>query len=135
MAHEAVVVELYGNNHDGDPRRFEVYDSQAITKGTILAFSGARHVKACSADNDVVAGIAAMTKEAGDGSTSISAWTNGIFDLYCDAAVTLGYDLTVSAANILKAYTTLDGEKGYVLGKAMEAVGAAGDTINVRVNL
>jgi hypothetical protein len=135
MANEAEVITLLGNNHDGDPISLKVYDSQSIAKGTILAFSGAT-VKAASADNDVFCGIAAVTKEASNGETTISAWTNGIFKMYFDAAVvavTPGLDVTVSAANTLKIYTTLDDEKGYKVGKALETVAAAGNKYAVRV--
>ena len=104
----------------------------AMEKGTILKLSGARAVGPSSADNDPFAGILAREKIAGDGRVEVPVFVDGIFDCYFDSAVTAGQDVTISGANILKAYTTLDDEKGYVVGKALEDVTGSG-TIQVLV--
>ena len=68
-------VELYGQNNDGDPRRYTVASGVAIPKGTVLAMTDPRTAAAHSASGQAVAGVAAMAKSATDGSVSISAWT------------------------------------------------------------
>ena len=48
--------------------------------------------------------------------------------------ITVGNQVTIAGANTIKIYTTLDDEKGYVLGKILETT--AGSTVcRVRVNL
>jgi len=76
MANEAVKVEL--TNQDGFQRTFTCASDAAITKGTLLKFSGDRLAAKSDADLDPIAGIAAMSKQADDYSTKISVWTNGI---------------------------------------------------------
>jgi hypothetical protein len=117
--------------------RYTVADGIAIPKGTILKLESANKATACSADNDPVAGIAMMEKVASDGSTEISAALDGTWGLhYSSAAITVGNDVVVTAANTVGVYTTLDREKGYVVGKALETVSTSGSgTIKVRVNV
>jgi hypothetical protein len=116
MANEAILRDRFSNAVD-----FNCVDGVGIEKGCILKFSGARGVAATSADNDIVVGIAAREKIANDGRTQISVYLDGIFDCVVNDTVAAGDDLTMSGANLLKKYTTLDDEKGYVLGKALEA--------------
>ena len=131
MANEATVINFPKSYMATD---FTVADNTGIEKGTILKISGARTVAAAGADNDICAGIAAAEKVAGDGRTQLAVWRSGIFDCYFDSAVTVGQDVTISGANTLKAYTTLDDEKGAVLGKALEAVTGSGNA-HVQLNL
>jgi hypothetical protein len=114
---------------------FTVADNTGIEKGTIMKLSGSRTAAAGSADNDVLVGIAAREKVAGDGRTQLAIWRSGVFDCVFDSAVTAGSEVTLSGSNILKAYTTLDDEKGYVLGKVLETVPNGGGTYQVQLNL
>lgn len=107
-------------------------DAIGAEKGTILKMSGARTVAAVTADNDVIAGVLAREKVASDGRTQVAVWRSGIFDCVVQGACVEGDDLVISGANILKKYTTLDGEKGYVFGKALED---GPGTTQVQVNL
>jgi putative N-acetylmannosamine-6-phosphate epimerase len=76
MANEAVTIELLGNA--GDPVRYTC--ATAIPKGTILKLSADRTVAAHAAAADVpIVGIAAMETDGTE--TSISVYTNGIFDI------------------------------------------------------
>jgi hypothetical protein len=133
MANEAVIIELLGNG--GDPIQVTVADGTGIEKGTLLKLSDPRTAAATSADNDIFIGIAAEEKVANDGKTSIAAYTNGIFDLTdSGAGITVGTDVVIAGANTIKTYTTLDDEKGYKVGKALETAGA-GEVISVLVRL
>lgn len=128
MANEAVQRDRISNALD-----FTWFnDAVGAEKGTILKLSGARIVAPCGADNDVVIGVLAREKIAGDGRTQVAVYIDGIFDCSVNDTIAIGDDLVVSGANILKKYTTLDDEKGYVFGKALEtAAGSA--TIQVLV--
>ena len=106
-------------------RRYTVADGTGIPKGTILKLSTPMTAAAASADNDIVAGIAWEEKVASDGITEITAALDGVWGmLTSNAAISVGQDVTINAANEIKVYTTLDGEKGYVLGKALETCSA-----------
>jgi len=123
MANEAQLRDRFS-----DPIDFTWWnDALGATKGTILRLSGSRVVAAATADNHPFIGILARDKIANDGRTQVSVYTDGIFDMYFDSDTVLaaGSEVTLSGANILKIYSTLDDEKGYVVGKILEA-GATG---------
>ena len=124
MANEATMVDRLV-----DPINFGCADI-ALAKGTIVCLSGARDVKATSADNDIVIGITAREKIAGDGRTSVPVFTGGVFRVQSQGTIGIGTPVVMSGANIVKSLTTLDEEKGYVLGRALEA-GAASNVIEV----
>jgi hypothetical protein len=106
-----------------------------IEKGTILKLSDPATVAASSADNDVFAGIAAEEKIANDGMTKIPVYVSGVFRMLVGAAgCTVGKEVVISAANTIVDYTTLDDEKGAVVGKALET-GANGETVLVLVGI
>ena len=104
----------------------------SMEKGTLLKLSGARGVYPTSADNDAFAGVLARETIAGSGRTQAAVYEKGcgaVFDMYCDAvgpAIAAGNDVCISGANIIKKYTTLDDEAGYVVGKALEPNTAVG---------
>jgi hypothetical protein len=131
MANEAICYEA--------PTRFARYtvaDGTTIAKGTILKLTSPNTAIASGADNDPVAGIAWMEKLASDGSTEITAALDGVWGcLTSAAAITVGNQVTINGANEIKVYTTLDEEKGYVLGRALETIGATATVIKVRVNV
>jgi hypothetical protein len=124
MANEAVLRDRINN-----ALNFTWYsDAVGGEKGTIVKLSGGRTVAPCSADNDVPIGVLAREKIASDGRTEVAVYLNGIFDCYVQDTIAIGDDLVVSSANILKKYTTLDDEKGYVFGKALETATAGSST-------
>lgn len=131
MANEAICYET--------PTRFARYtvaDGTGIAKGTLLKLSTPNTAAAASADNDVCGGIAWMEKVASDGSTEIVAALDGTWGILTSAAaITIGEEVGINGANEIKKYTTLDREKGYVLGRALETIGAAATVIKVRVNV
>lgn len=110
-------------------RRYTVADGTAIAKGTILKLTTPMTAAASTADNDIMCGIAWEDKVASDGITEISVALDGVWSiLTTNAAISVGQDVTAGGTNEIKVYTTLDNEKGYVLGKALETCSA-----NVRI--
>ena len=103
----------------------------AMEKGTILMISADREVGPSASDGDVFGGILRREKIHGDGRTHVPASFDGIFDCVFDSAVTLGADVTISAANILKTFTAGDSEDGTVVGKVLQTVGVGGGTFEV----
>ena len=101
MANEAVIIELLGVKK-GRPVRYTCADAGAIPKGTLLKMTDPRTVVASSGD-DPFAGIAAHEKVALDGSTTITAYTHGIFDLTNAniASFSAGDHVDVNGANLV----------------------------------
>ena len=132
MANEAVIIELLGNK--GDPVNFNCADADAFPKGTILALSDNREADLSSADGEKCAGICAMEKVANDGATTVTAYTNGIFDLKeaNSAVIAIGVPVTIGGANLIKAAAAGEAETGDIFGHALAAFAKAG-TESVRV--
>jgi hypothetical protein len=128
MANEAICIV--------PPTRFgtvTVADAAAIERGAIIALTDPNTGANSSADNDVFGGIAWEEKVANDGKVTLCVALDGVFALMATAAgITVGQDVTVGGANTIKIYTTLDDEKGYVIGKALETT-AGSETIMVRL--
>lgn len=132
MTNEASIVELGVNA--GTPIRFTVSDSTGIEKGTILKLSGDRTAIATSGSGDAIAGIAATEKVASDGSTTLGAYTTGIFDIFVasGATVALGEWVSSSGANVVKPATEAELQAGKGIGRALEA-GDKSEQILVKV--
>lgn len=129
MADEAVLIV-----ETDLPIMFTVADGAGIEKGTVCKMSDPMTAAASSADNDVFAGIAAQEKIDSDGRTKLALYRKGIFRMTIAAgnSTTVGQDVVIKGANTIGGYTTLDDEKGYVVGQALET-GAAGETVLVHV--
>jgi hypothetical protein len=121
MANEAVIIELLGNG--GNPIRFTCAEATGIAKGTLLELTDPRTVIANTNDNAPVVGIAAHEKVASDGSTTISAYTNGIFDMLTAAgAKAVGICVANSATeNTVQTADAADLLQGSVVGFLLEA--------------
>ena len=116
--------------------RVTVADANALAQYTIMRLATPNTGEASAADNDVPAGILMSSKAANDGQTEMTVALDGEWGILTTAAaITIGNQVTLGGANTIKVYTTLDDEKGYVLGKALETIGAAATVIRVRVNL
>jgi hypothetical protein len=118
------------------PVPFVVADATALEKGALLKLADLMVVAGATADNDVFAGIAAQEKVANDGRTKTAVYLRGIFKLTIAAGntTTVGQDVVIKGTNQVGGYTTLDDEKGYKVGKALET-GAAGETVLVLVSV
>jgi hypothetical protein len=102
------------------PIAFTVADGASIEKGDFLTLSSPMTVALSSADNNIVAGIAAEEKIASDGKTKIAVYRHGIFRVEAGGNCTVGKDGVMFGKNELVDYTTLDDEIGYKAGKFLE---------------
>ena len=116
------------------PIAFTCADGAGIEKGTLLKMSDPFTVAAATADNDVFVGVAAEEKIANDGKTKIAVYRGGIFKMVIEAgnSTTVGQECVIKGTNTIGGYTTLDDEKGYVVGQALET-GAAGESVLVQL--
>ena len=127
MANEAIIVELLGNR--GDPIRYTCAEDATIPKGTLLVLTSPKTVIAHAAVDTPFVGIAAQEKVADDGATSISVYTNGIFQLVIKTGgtpATIGDGVSLSSElNAVELSSSVDNEKGWAVGYAMEDIAAA----------
>lgn len=130
MANEAVLIMEFL-----PPVMFTCADGTGIEKGTVLKLSDPMTVAASSADNDIFAGIAAEEKIANDGNTKIAVYRAGVFKMVdSGSGITVGTDVVIKGANTVGTYTTLDDEKGYKVGQALETCSAS-ESLLVWVNV
>jgi len=134
MANEAVILEL---NHYIPARRYTVHSTTAITKGQLLKLVDPNTASGANiGQGDAFAGIAAMDKSATDGTTEISCWTQGIFDLTAaagDTVINAGDLVVMSGANLISHIFNLNNlSGGAIVGKALET-GSASEVIRVAV--
>jgi hypothetical protein len=132
MANEAVIIELFNG---GRPMKFTCADNVGIEKGTLMELSGDKLVIANTNANAPLVGIAAKEKEANDGSTQISVYTDGIFDVLTDAdtdavGIVMANTATENTIGNASAANLLDGS---VLGYILESHAGA-EVCAVRVN-
>lgn len=131
MANEATTVELHGNA--GDVISYTVADGTTISAGTLLQLSDPVTASASSANDQIFCGIAAADKQASDGSTTLGAYTNGVFDLVCGGSgVTLGARVALSGANLICNASEAQVAAGKDFGTALET-GSAAERIMVKV--
>lgn len=132
MANEAVIVELFNG---GREIRYSVQDATAIPKGSLLELDADRRVIVATTANAPFVGIASHEKVASDGSTSISAYTDGVFDIVSDAGTDIrGTMMALSAAdNVVETGVDADLLNGSVVGYYIEAGTNAGTEL-IRVN-
>ncbi len=139
MANEWTIVELYGDNNDGQPRRYAIADGLSVSVGQLLALTSPRTVGVDSPTTVVYAGVALEEHVAGKGVTTISVWTDGIFEATASKAVTIGTPLTGATEN--KVDNVLDTTSGAsveavasIIGRCLNAVGS-GNPTQVRLRL
>jgi hypothetical protein len=134
MANEAVLIESANEN----PVQRTIADGSAgtdIEKGrTIMKLTDPNTVVASSGTGDEFGGILAAEKVGGDGSTKIGCHMNGVFDctLAAGATCTIGEQLAISGANLLRAATEAEVQLGQWVGYADEA-GSSSEVIRVRL--
>ena len=126
MANEAVIIELLGYNR-GCPINYTCADGTGIAKGTLMELTGDKTVSANTNDNAPIVGIAAAEKVASDGSTTISVWTNGIFDILTDAGVDIRGSMMANSAteNTIQTGDATDLLQGSIVGYMLETSGGA----------
>jgi len=133
MANEAVIIELFNG---GRPMQFTCADGTDIDKGTLLELTSPRTVIANTNDNAPLVGIAAADKVESDGATTISAYTDGVFDVLTDTGTDAVGSMMANTAteNTIQGADASDLLQGSVLGKVLETC-TNGGTHAVRVNL
>ncbi len=138
MANEWTIVELYGANNDGEPRRYEIADGLSVSVGQLLALSDPRTAVQATATTVVFAGVALEEHIPNVGVTTISAWTDGIFEAVASGAVTIGTPLTGVENNNVKDITN-DASGALTTEKLASMIGvclnAVGDTATTQVRL
>lgn len=134
MVYEWVKVELYGANNDGQQVRYTIADGVSVSKGQVLYLTDPRTASGAALGSVAVAGVAAEDKIAGDGVTSISCYTQGIFEVRASGAILVGDSVMMdgSTPNTIEANSGL--ASGALVGRALETA-AANEVINVRLNL
>ncbi len=97
-------------NSTGFPRRYTCASGVAINKGAFLKLNDNRTVTTSTGTGDVFAGIAAMDKSAtNDDSTTITAITDGVYDVYASGGITVGEKVkTASTGNMVMTATLND---------------------------
>ena len=135
MANEAVIIELVAGQN---AVRRTCVDAVSISKGTICLLSGSNVVLATNAvsTGKAFGGIAAHDKIAGDGSTNISCWMDGVFDLTnaltAVTAIVAGSGVSMSGANLVKYVTAGELLTGALIGYSEEEA-AVNDVFRVRL--
>lgn len=122
MANELSIIELIGKV-PGCPIRYTCADGNTIPKGSLVTLTDPRTVIVHAAANAPVVGVAAMEKVANDGSTEISIYTNGIWDITAAAAGATGVGAITAGsatANMFEPAAGADFLNGSVIGQALE---------------
>lgn len=139
MANEGTKVELYGDNSDGDPRRFECASGVAIVKGQLLKLVDGREASWVIARAEPFAGVAAMAKAADDNSKTVSCWENGILEFTASLAIVAGQKVVTqedsAAGNYVTWASDADVSSSYtvVIGTALKNAANAA-RVQVRVD-
>ena len=137
MANEWTVVERFGANNDGQQVRFTIADGASVSKGTLMELTDPFTATAGGATGipTPYAGVAAEEHIANKGITSISLWTQGVFNVKASGAIVIGSFVSGAENNNVTASSGLIVASGAnVIGWAREAPGD-GDNFNVRLNL
>ena len=144
MANEWTKVELYGQNNDGDCRRFAIADGVAVSKGTLLALvdvGGTRTASAAVIASKVYAGIASEEHLPNQSVTTIAVWTNGIFEATASGAVGMGSPITGAEYNFFQSVKENAATSGCAIASGAGIFGysfeeaADAEKVNVRLRL
>jgi len=130
MANEAVL-----RMEKSLPENFTCADGTGIEQGAVLKLSDPNTAALADGDEDYVAGICATEKIADDGTTSVSVYTDGLFDMVLSGSITAGQAVATHASSggsntVAAATATAVG--GKTLGIARED-GTDGETILVEL--
>lgn len=131
-------VELYGANNDGNPRRYKIADGISISKGDMLYLTEDREASGAILGLKPLAGVAMEDKTAGDGITSISCWTDGVFLARASFAFSCGEPFTgdtLTNNTIKPAPATYQLASGAIVGGYVLDTATADTDLNVRLRL
>ncbi len=130
MTLEATLVVRTAN-----PIDFTVADGTGIAKGALLKITDPLTAIIASGGADMLAGIAAREKVAGDGRTRLAVFTEGIFRMNAGGTIAIGATVMAEGTTPNEVITATTAAVGRaVLGTALEAA-AAGQTFLVQLNV
>ena len=131
---QAEVVYLLGNNGDRIP--YVVAEVSAIALGDFLELADNMVVTAHAGNVDTpIVGIAAFEKKANDGHLSMTAITNCVYKatVLAGGSATIGDTVSMgNAAGEINLASSLDDEKGWSVGYALQTAAAA-ETVMIRM--
>jgi hypothetical protein len=136
MAYEWTSVELYGQNNDGEVRRYTIADGTSVSKGTLMQLLDNRIVQ-IAATTCACGGVAAEEHPANVGVTSIPCWTDGIFIATASGAIAIGMPVAADSktTNTLICPASAQLCSGAInIGYALNAAAADGK-VQVRLKL
>ena len=131
MANEAVLRDRFSN-----PIDFTVANGTGIEKGAIAVLTDPRTVITHAAADTPIVGIVAAEKVASDGATTISVYTDGIFDITAAAAGVAAVGVEVAGSGTANMSTAADASdllQNSNIGMVLEAQ-ANNEVSAVRVN-
>lgn len=107
-------------------KSYTVADATEILKNKVLTLSDPRTAAEVSATTNgsgyVCAGIASMDKEADDGSTKISVWVTGDFNVRASGTIVTGQPIKSCGDGEFRAATASDVVSGVICGYALDGV-------------
>lgn len=115
MAREAVLV-----CETEKPINFVVADGTGIEKGSLLKLTSAMTASQSTAQNDIVAGIAAREKIASNGQTKLAVYRGGIFRVYASGSWSAGDLVGLVAGNYMGKITAVNLSGAKIAGIALE---------------
>ena len=133
MADEAILIELF---NQGRPIRYSVADALAVPKGSLMELDSDRTLIIHSGADEPIVGIAAHEKVALDGATTMSVYTDGIFDITAAAGGVTALGALCAGSATVNMITAADGDdilQSSDVGFCMEAH-ANNEVAAVRIN-
>ena len=133
MADEAILIELFNG---GRPIRYTVANALAVPKGSLMELDTDRTLIIHSGADEPIVGIAAHEKVALDGSTQMSVWTDGIFDITAAAGGVTALGAWCAGSATVNMITAADGDdflQSSTVGQCLEAHGND-EVAAVRIN-
>jgi len=130
MANEAIL-----RTKTEEPILMAIDDTAGVEKGTIMMLEDPRKVSGTNiTTGNTFGGIMRREKIANDGRTQAACFFGGIFDMKVNSsvAVTIGAQVCLSGANLIRDATEAEIAAGAAIGKALET-GAASEVIQVFV--
>lgn len=131
MAQEAILAY-----RQADPVDFIVADGIGITKGALLQLIDPMTASGASAAAQMLAGIAARDKVAGDGRTRLAVFQKGKFLMYASGAIPAGaWVMSDGASNYIRVATGADTASGAILLGRAEETASTGEQVMIAVSV
>lgn len=122
MANELSIIELLGKV-PGCPVRYTIGAATAVPKGSLCVVTDPRTIAIHSGIDQPVVGVAAMEHDTTSGLTSMTVYTNGIFDITAAAAGAQNVGKAVATSATVNMSTAADANdliQGSLIGFVLE---------------